>query len=170
MKYQKKQKLINIYNTIKSVAQSDVIDKLMYTRQSFQTFQPIHALLSCYVPSYYSTRHKPLENLTPDKCSWTSAINKFLSQRSNISNINTISNLIFTNISYSSEDIHTLSETILFHLLNEKDGSIEEGFKYMNAYNISFDDIDKLITINKLSNKYKSAKFSSQVKKIFLKN
>ena len=76
---------------------------------------------------------------------------------------------MFTNINYNIDDIHIISEIILYNLFDSR-GSIEKGFKYLNAYNLLLSDIDKLIKMNKLSDKYKNIQNKNiQTKKSHIK-
>ena len=51
-----------------------------------------------------------------------------------------------------------ISETILFHILGlgGRPANIKEGFKYLNYYNLTLDDLDKLVKMNKLTDDHKT--------------
>lgn len=57
--------------------------------------------------------------------------------------------------SYNVMDIHLLSQIILYHLLDEQGGNEEYGIKYLKNYNLCIGDLEKLIKMNKLNDKYK---------------
>lgn len=144
-------------SSMESIATGDIIEKIMYNTQSWY-LQPIHGLASCYIPHYYANQSKIYAH---PRIEWTSTLSKFSYQRANIKNINNISSLLGTGHSYTIEDIQLLSQLILFNLLDPK-GNPQIGISYMKNYNLRIDDLEKLIKVDKLSDKYRNLYTSRQ--------
>lgn len=144
-------KLINIKKCTDAIVNGDMIEKMMYNNQSWY-LQKTHGLCSCYLTSYYiNTYHKKIH----PKIEWTTAFGKFSLQKTNIKNINLlISKMMITGCNYTINDIQTLSQIILFHLL-DTNGDVNIGMTYLKNYNLDMHDIEKLIRVDKLSDKYK---------------
>lgn len=150
-------KMRNCYQCIDAIVNGDVIEKIMYNTQSW-SLQPIHGLTSCYIPSYYANVH-PL--LGYRGASWTTALGRYSLRCANIKNINLLSSMLNTGHTYSVEDIQLLSQVILYNLLDPH-GDRKIGAEYMKQYNLSVKDIEKLIKVDKLSDKYKKLYTSRQ--------
>jgi hypothetical protein len=69
--------------------------------------------------------------------------------------------MLNTGHSYTVEDIQLLSQVILYNLLDPQ-GDRQMGAEYMKQYNLSVKDIEKLIKVDKLSDKYKKLYTSRQ--------
>jgi hypothetical protein len=152
-----KNKLFNCQQCINSIINGDMIEKMMYNTQSW-SLQPIHGLCSCYLPSYYSNTFPKLSH---DRIKWTETLGNFSFQRANIKNIHGLASLFNTGYSYTVDDILLLSHIILYNLLDPT-GNPQVGIEYMRNYNLVADDIDDLIKVNKLSDKYKKLYTSRQ--------
>ena len=142
-------KLNNCNNFVNSIILGDMIEKLMFTNQSWH-LQNIHGIATCYLANHYSNKY--IYNGQPSS-KWTTTLGKFSSQKSNIKNINYLSHVINNNFSYRTNDIQILSEIILFNLL-DKNGNVAKGIALLKQYNLTVGDIDKLIRTNQLSDKY----------------
>ena len=99
--------------------------------------------------------------MSHDRIKWTETLGNFSFQRANIKNIHGLAALFNTGYSYTVDDILLLSHIILFNLLDPK-GNPQIGIEYMRNYNLVADDIDDLIKVNKLSDKYKKLYTSRQ--------
>jgi replication factor C subunit 1 len=145
-----KEKMINCLNCIDSVINGDLIEKSMYNTQSWY-LQPIHGLCSCYIPSHYSNTYP---KLAFHGAKWTTTLGRFSLQRANIKNINLLSSMLNSGRSYTVDEIQLLSQIILYNLLDPK-GNVSTGVSYLKNYNLTIQDIEKLIKVDKLSDKYK---------------
>ena len=152
--------LITCYNTINSICTGDTIEKTMYNFQGW-ILQPLHCISSCCIPKYYSTMYPTKKSKSLIKIDKTKALSKFSLYKSNIKNIYAINNTILTNNNYIINDIHTLSSYILYNVL---EGDVNYGFKLLNYYNLSVNSLEKLIKMNKLSDRFKNYKQSTKKK------
>ena len=150
-------KLINCLYSIDSIINGDIIEKTMYNTQSWY-LHPIHGLSSCYIPSYYANVYHKLGHRG---AKWTNTLGRFSLQRANIKNINLVMSMLNTGHTYNVDDIHLLSQVILYNLL-DPNGNQEIGVQYLKNYNLIVKDIEKLIKMNKLSDKYKNLYKSRQ--------
>lgn len=158
-------KVNNCKNSIDSIIVGDMIEKMMYNTQCWY-LRPLHGLSACYVPSYYSNLHN---KISPGKSQYTNTLIKFSSQRANIKNIKNLNAIVSQGQLYRTDDIHLMSDVILFNLLDPK-GDRKLGIEYLISYNLSVNDLEKLIKTNKLSNKYKQLYKSiikNQLKKLY---
>jgi replication factor C subunit 1 len=146
-----KNKIENAINIIDSIVQSDILEKTIFTTQSWHLHQ-IHCMSSCYLANYYSNKY-PLKGIQPSS-KWTTTLSKYSSQKTNIKNINYLNSIVNSNNSYRIDDIKTLSEIILFNLLNNN-GNIEKGINILKHYNLTIGDIEKLIRTDQLTEEYK---------------
>uniref|UniRef100_A0A6C0BK47 AAA+ ATPase domain-containing protein n=1 Tax=viral metagenome TaxID=1070528 RepID=A0A6C0BK47_9ZZZZ len=149
-------KMKNCQKCIDSIINGDIIEKIMYNTQSWY-LQPIHGLCTCYIPSHYSNTFLRLGH----KINWTTVLGRFSLQRANIKNINLLSSMLNTGRSYTVDDIQLLSHIILYNLLDPK-GNPQIGVDYMKNYNLTIKDIEKLIKVDKMSDKYKNLYTSRQ--------
>jgi len=150
-------KLVNCQYCIDSIITGDIIEKIMYNTQSWY-LQPIHGLSSCYIPSYYTNVYPKLGH---SGARWTSTLGRFSLQRANIKNINLVMSMLNTGYTYNVDDIHLLSQVILFNLL-DPNGNQQSGIQYLKNYNLIVKDLEKLIKMNKLNDKYKKLYKSRQ--------
>ena len=158
-------KMLNLQHCIDSVITGDIIEKIMYNTQSWH-LQPIHGLNACYVPSYYANVHPKLGY---DRVKFTSTLGRFSLQRANIKNINLVMSMLNRGSTYNVDDIQLLSQIILFHLL-DPNGDQQIGIQYLKNYNLSIKDLEKLIKMNKLDDKYKKlykSRQKTQLTKLF---
>jgi hypothetical protein len=146
-----KNKIENAINIIDSIVQSDILEKTIFTTQSWHLY-PIHCMSSCYLANYYSNKYQ-LKGIQPVS-KWTTTLSKYSSQKSNIKNINYLNSIVNSDNSYRIDDIKALSEIILFNLLNNK-GNIEKGISMLKYYNLTIADIEKLIRTDQLTEQYK---------------
>jgi hypothetical protein len=151
------QKLANCQACLDSIINGDIIEKVMYNTQSWY-LQPIHGLCSCYIPSYYSNVYSKLNH---QRAQWTTTLGRFSLQRANMKNINLLISLLNTGHSYSVDDVQLLSQLILFNLLDPH-GNPQVGVEYLKNYNLTIKDLEKLIKVDKLSDKYKKLYTSRQ--------
>jgi hypothetical protein len=183
------QKLDEIQESIDSIIDGDIIDKTMYNNQSWY-LQKIHGLNACYIPSNIINQHKKKYF---KRSKFTTALGKFSLYCSNKKNINSIINTVNGKNSYSVDDIHIMSDIILYNLLHEN-GSRENGVAFMKNYKLKIpkkddsdkkntksatkymkddkvdDDIVKLIKMNKLSDEYKklyTSRAKTSIKKLY---
>ena len=184
------QKLDEIQETIDAIIDGDIIDKTMYNNQSWY-LQKIHGLNSCYIPSNIINQHKKKYF---KRSKFTTALGKFSLYCSNKKNINSVINTVNGKNSYSIEDIHIMSDIILYNLLNDK-GQRDKGVSLMKNYKLKLpkkdesekksvaknvvknakddkidDDIVKLIKMNKLSDEYKklyTSRAKTAIKKLY---
>jgi replication factor C subunit 1 len=158
-------KMLNCQQSIDSIINGDIIEKIMYNTQSWH-LQPIHGLASCYIPGYYSTMSATNGH---SSAKWTNTLGRFSLQRSNIKNIHLVISMLNSGQTYNVNDIHLLSGLILFHLLDPA-GDQNIGIKYLKNYNLSVNDLEKLIKMNKLNDKYKKlykSRQKTQLTKLF---
>lgn len=151
------QKLTNCQSCLDAVINGDIIEKMMYNTQSWY-LQPIHGLSSCYIPSYYSNVSTKLNH---QRAQWTTTLGRFSLQRASMKNINMIISLLNTGRNYGVDDVQVLSQLILFNLLDSK-GCPQIGVEYLKNYNLTIKDLEKLIKVDKLSDKYKKLYTSRQ--------
>lgn len=144
------QKLVNCQACIDSIINGDIIEKVMYNTQSWY-LQPIHGLCSCYIPGYYANVYPQLGHRGAQ---WTTTLGGFSLQRANKKNFNLLTSLFNTGRSYGVEEIQLLSQMILYNLLDPR-GNQEIGISYLKNYNLTIKDLDKLVKVDKLSDKYK---------------
>jgi hypothetical protein len=69
--------------------------------------------------------------------------------------------MLNTGQGYTVDDIQLLSQIILYNLLDPH-GQPQIGIEYMKNYNLTVKDIEKLIKVDKLSDKYKKLYTSRQ--------
>ena len=158
-------KIINCQSCIDAIITGDIIEKIMYNTQSWY-LQPIHGLNSCYIPNYYTNVYLKLAH---ERIKFTNTLGRFSLQRSNIKNINLVMSMLNNGLVYNVNDMHLLSEIILFHLLDSR-GSQQVGIQYLKNYALCVGDLEKLIKMNKLSNKYKklyTSRQKTQLTKLF---
>jgi DNA polymerase III delta prime subunit len=184
------QKLDEIQETIDAIIDGDIIDKTMYNNQSWY-LQKIHGLNACYIPSNIINQHKKKYF---KRSKFTTALGKFSLYCSNKKNINSVINTVNGKNSYSIEDIHIMSDIILYNLLHEK-GQRDKGVALLKNYKLKLpkkeepekknvpknapknakddkvdDDIVKLIKMNKLSEEYKklyTSRAKTAIKKLY---
>lgn len=162
---QNNNKLIYCQKSIDSIIYGDIIEKIMYNTQSWY-LQPIHGLSACYIPSYYTNAHIRGPH---NKSSFTQTLGRFSLQRANIKNIHLVMSIINNGNIYSVDDMQLLSEIILFNLLDPL-GDQNKGIQLLKNYNLTIKDLEKLIKMNKLSEKYKKiykSKQKTQLTKLF---
>lgn len=158
-------KLIACQKSIDSIITGDIIEKVMYNTQSWY-LQPIHGLSACYVPSYYANAYMRGPH---NKASFTQTLGRFSLQRANIKNIHLVMSMLNSGFVYGVDDIQLLSEIILFNLL-DPNGNQNKGIQLLKNYNLSIKDLEKLIKMNKLSEKYKKlykSRQKTQLTKLF---
>ena len=144
------EKMRNCHACIDALINADIIEKVMYNTQSWY-LQPLHGLCSCYVPNYYAN---VVPKLAYRSASWTTTLGNYSLKRSNLKDLKSLSFSINNGHIYPIEQIQLMRQVILYHLLDPH-GSIETGIQYMRTYNLNINSIDKLIKIDKLSDKYK---------------
>ena len=96
-----------------------------------------------------------------DKINYTMLLNNISNYHKNKKMINNIGSKLKINMSY--EDIYYLSEIIVFHLFN-KNGNISELIKILQKYNISIENVDLLLKINKLNNTEIKKKYTLKIR------
>lgn len=144
-----KNKLKYCYEAVNSIANSDICEKKIFTDQAW-ILQQYQCISSCVIPSYYCNIQKT--RIMPVGSSKTLCNDSMF--RGNMKNINEIGRLINTNKNYLTNDIQTLSDIILFNILYPNN-NIKYGFDIMNYYNISLENIEGLIKMNKLDDEYR---------------
>ena len=169
--------LEEIQDCIDTIIEGDIIDKNMYNNQNWY-LQPIHGLNSCFIPSYYINKYpKPQYQ----KSKFTTALGKFSLHCSNRKNVNNIISAVNGRYSYSVEDIRVLSEIILYkgfirdakpaEQLTDASVLVDNNMcvAYLKRYNLTVDDIDKLIKMNKLNPFYKDLNSICRTKTVLKK-
>ena len=150
---------------IDTIIQGDIFDKIMYTSQKWN-LQPVHCLTTCYLPNRYINDTSVTVTTNKPKCIWTTALGKYSHHKANHKNVNSIIKIISNGLSYRPIDIQFLAEIILDNLLISN--NLPRCVEIMKSYNLSSDDIEKLLKINKLTTKYKDV-FKSRHKTILSK-
>jgi replication factor C subunit 1 len=157
-------KLQNCADAIDAIICGDLIEKVMYNTQNWH-LQNVHGLTSCYLPSYYS-------NLSPklghNGIKWASALEKFSAYRQNMKTMHSIRDIISNGNVYNADDLHLLSKLILHNLLDQN-GNQSRAVSFMKKYNFISKDIEKMIKIDKLNDKYRDLykpRTKTQIQKI----
>ena len=106
-------KMVNCQACIQAIVNGDVVDKLMYNTQGWY-LQPIHGLLSCYLPSYYANTYPKLSHAGAN---WTKTFGQYSLQRNTFKNFNLLNSMLNVGRVYNVEEIHLLCHLILYNLL-----------------------------------------------------
>jgi|UniRef100_A0A6C0J2B1 hypothetical protein len=146
----------------------DICDKLIYNQNNWSN-QYIHCLLSCYFPANYVNK---MNYTVPDDLSVSKTLGKYSRYRTNIKNIITIFEQINGPKFYSIDDVHHISNTILYSIYsketNNKLLNIDYGVNMLIKHNMDYTFIDKLQKIDILNkNKYR-IKNKNKIKKIYI--
>ena len=97
-----------------------------------------------------------------DKINYTVLLNKISFYHTNKKLINTLSGKLDVNLSF--DDMYFLSENIAYHIFN-KNGNKKKLKEIMKQYNLTVDNIDLLLRINKLNNVDIKKKYTAKIKK-----
>lgn len=97
-----------------------------------------------------------------DKIKYTVLLNRISQFHTNKKMINTLSNKLNLNLSF--DDLYFLSEMIVFHLFN-KNGNKNQLVNIIKNNNLTIENIDLLIRINKLNNNDIKNKYTAKIKK-----
>ena len=158
-----KQLLESCYETISNICDADVIEKTMYNIQNWN-LQTIHGITSCCIPNYYCNAYNFKRDRGLIQITWAKVFSKYSLYKSNIKNIYSIYGIFYTNNYYTINDIHTLSTYILYNILSTDEINIKFGFELLNYYNLTINHLEKLIKMNKLSDKFKIYKPNTKKK------
>ena len=137
---------------------NDIYQTSNYENQSWDSID-IMAFVYCLKFNEISKMNKLLS--TYDKINYTMLLNNVSNYHKNKKMINTLCTKM--NINMSFEDLNFLSEIIVYHLFH-KNGNRDELINIMNKYNISIENIDLLLKINKLNNTEIKKKYTSKIK------
>lgn len=128
---------------INCIVMADQMDKIMYNTQSWH-YSTIHGLMSCYVPSYYSSTDTIRPNIR-----FTTTLGKHSQLSSNKKKILDILSNIGNGKYYTNSDLQCLGNIIKYYSLHETNKNIDIIKQFMKNYSLSFDIIDKIIKFNK---------------------
>jgi len=122
-------KMNNIKKSIDSLVMSDILEKVMYTSQSWN-LQNQHGIACTYIPNFYINKHKKDSNVTS---TWASILS-INSQSQNLKkNFYEIIYRIPGRRSYTINDVQLLTEMILSNLIA---GNYEKAVQITVQYNI----------------------------------
>ena len=139
--------------------ENDICQTNVYDNQSWEMndIMSLHYLLN--INTIGKLKKSFVKN---DSIKYTVLLNRISQYHTNKKLINSLNNKL--NISLSYEEIYFLSENILFHIFN-KNGNKKELINIINSYNLTIDNIDLLIRINKLNNNDIKYKYTTKIKK-----
>jgi replication factor C subunit 1 len=122
-------KINNIKQSIDSLVMSDILEKVMYTSQSWN-LQNQHGIACTHIPNYYINKHKKEANVTS---TWASILT-INSQSQNLKkNFYEIIYRIPGRRSYTITDVQLLIEIILSNIIS---GNYEKAVQITMQYNI----------------------------------
>ena len=139
--------LHKMIDCIDALIENDIFQTNMFKTQSWPASEPSGALLCGKINHIVTNLKKSI--ITTDTIKYTSLSNKISLYHTNLKLINSLNSRLGINL--TQDEIYFLSEIIVYHLYN-KNGKKEEIVKILKRYNLSIDDIDVLIRINKFNN------------------
>ncbi len=139
-------KMINIFKISHKMSIGDLIDKHIYNNQSWN-LQDFNGVIKCGYPSYKLSKMMKVNNKLP--INFTSILSKSAIQFSNFKCITCLKN----RFNIDKNNISYLNDIILENILLSNDkNKMEKTIELIKEYNISINDIEKMIKITKISN------------------
>lgn len=155
-----KEKIENIYRIFDNYSNADLLDSNIYIKQRWELYD-YNCIYKCSDSSYLINNMKKYSCNKVSNLSYSNLLNKTSLEYLNYKNMSAISEKL--NLFDCSNNLIDIS-TILCDYLIKYDDTFEKGANIMKHYNLSFDDIEKLIKISLYD--YKKEYISKKKKRI----
>ena len=154
------EKLNTIIKCSEALKENDILQTSIYEKQLWNYYEFGGATLCMTVNIYLNELEKPMSHR--DNIKYTTLLNKLSTFYTNKKLYNSLAEKFNTDL--SKEEIFFLSENVVFHLY-DKLGDKKKLVEILKDYNLSIDDIDILLRVNKQGDDDIKKKYTSKLKK-----
>ena len=155
-----KDKIDNIYKIFDNYSNADLLDSNIYIKQRWELYD-YNCIYKCSDSSYLINNMKKYSCNKMSNLNYSNLLNKTSLEYLNYKNMSLISQKL--NLFDCSNNLIDISRILCDYLI-KYDNTFEKGVNIMNNYNLSFDDVDKLMKISLYD--YKKYFVSKKKKKI----